>query len=265
MLGWTLGGYPSPNLEVVHEVERYFRKSEYGETDENCAYRVVSSWFLSRFGRELYQYLREASNKFSRAFREFPFHGNVVYSAPQQVGPANLLYEKNTGYRASMVGFPYDDLDGWRAIYPAAVFIAQFEKVADGFRDGLDDLRKLDLTPFTSKQRTDFASFIRVAEASEIHFRSVANQARFVLARQNLTSTNGSEKAALLINELETLLKQEIVLAQRLHALQRIDSRLGFEATNQYYYVPVDLVEKALNCLDLLDRWLPAERVRRKL
>jgi hypothetical protein len=201
---------------------------------------------------------------FSRAFREFPFHGNVVYSAPQQVGPANLLYEKNTGYRASMVGFPYDDLDGWRAIYPAAVFTAQFEKVAEGFRSGIDDLRKLHLKPLASKQRADFASFVRVAEASEIHFRSVANQSRFVLARRELTSTHDSEKAAAVINELQMLLKEEIVLVQRLHALQCIDSRLGFEATNQYYFVPLDLGEKALNCRDLMDRWLPAERARRR-
>jgi hypothetical protein len=36
------------------------------------------------------------------------------------------------------------------------------------------------------------------------------------------------------------------------------DSRLGFEASNQYAYVPLDLVEKVLNCRELLDR-LPKE------
>jgi hypothetical protein len=29
-----------------------------------------------------------------------------------------------------------------------------------------------------------------------------------------------------------------------------------FEASNQYYHVPLDLVEKALNCRDMLERWL---------
>ena len=42
----------------------------------------------------------------------------------------------------------------------------------------------------------------------------------------------------------------------------RLDSRIGFEASNQYYYVPLDLVEKVLNCRDLLDRWLPAQRAK---
>lgn len=33
------------------------------------------------------------------------------------------------------------------------------------------------------------------------------------------------------------------------HARFRVtDSRIGFEATNQYYYLPQDLVEKVVNC-----------------
>jgi len=33
--------------------------------------------------------------------------------------------------------------------------------------------------------------------------------------------------------------------------------RIGFEASNHYFYVPADLLEKVINCRDLLDRWLP--------
>ena len=56
------------------------------------------------------------------------------------------------------------------------------------------------------------------------------------------------------------LLKNEIVLAKGLYAIQCSDSRIGFEATNHYYYVPVDLAEKVINCRDLLDRWIPEQR-----
>ena len=35
-----------------------------------------------------------------------------------------------------------------------------------------------------------------------------------------------------------------------------------FEAANQYFYVPLDLAEKVVNCRDLLDRWLPEQRRR---
>ena len=55
---------------------------------------------------------------------------------------------------------------------------------------------------------------------------------------------------------MEDVLRQEIVLAKRLHVheIQSRDSRIGFEASNQYYYVTGDLMEKVLNCRDLLAR-----------
>jgi hypothetical protein len=46
-------------------------------------------------------------------------------------------------------------------------------------------------------------------------------------------------------------LESEIVLARQLLALVREDSRIGFEPSCQYFYLPLDLVEKVVNC-----RWL---------
>ena len=64
------------------------------------------------------------------------------------------------------------------------------------------------------------------------------------------------------LQELEALLRAEIELARRLYGVQVNDSRIGFEATNHYFFTPLDLAEKVLNGRDLLDRWLPAERER---
>jgi len=101
-----------------------------------------------------------------------------------------------------------------------------------------------------------------MAEASAIHLRSVAHQARFVLARDALAATqnedeSASQLAASQVAVLQEVLQGEIALARRLHALQSVDSRIGFEASNHYFYVPVDLAEKVVNCRYLLDRWLP--------
>ena len=49
----------------------------------------------------------------------------------------------------------------------------------------------------------------------------------------------------------------EIELAQRLFTLTRQDSRIGFEASNHYYYLPLDLVEKVIDCTYILEDWLP--------
>src|ERR1017187_8464153 len=115
-------------MEVVAEI--WFAPAEGDAADvESAMLRVAQR----RFGRELAPQVVSAWQEYSAAFSEFPFHGSLVYRAPMQVGPANLLWDEPTGYHASMVGFPYDDLDGWRAVYPPDVFIGQFEKVATGF------------------------------------------------------------------------------------------------------------------------------------
>ncbi|MSU58289.1 MAG: twin-arginine translocation signal domain-containing protein [Pedosphaera sp.] len=249
MLGWTLGGYPSPNLEVVSETLAC------GSADE-AMQRVAER----RFGKALAPEVVKAWRGFSAAFREFPYHGGLVYNGPQQLGPANLVWAEPTGYAASMVGFPYDDLDGWRAIYPPEIFVQQFERVADGFDRALQELQVSALRhkAVTREQRAALFEECGVAEAAAIHFRSSANQARFVLARRALAQAKTHDAAGSPAAILERVLKDEIALARRLHEIQSRDSRIGFEASNQYYYVPVDLLEKVLNCRDLLERWMPA-------
>jgi len=243
MLGWTLGGYPSPNLEVVSEALAC------GSADE-AMQRVAER----RFGIALAPAVVIAWRGFSAAFREFPYYIGVVYSGPQQLGPANLLWAEPTGYHATMVGFPYDDLEGWRAVYPPEVFAGQLEKVAEGFDRALAELKAsmAGAESVTRAQRSALDDECRVAEAAAIHFRSSANQTRFILARRAAAATNNATEVASFRAEKERLLRDEIVLARRLHGIQSRDSRIGFEASNQYYYVPVDLVEKVLNCRHLL-------------
>jgi hypothetical protein len=258
MLGWTLGGYPSPNLEVVAEIGSGLADGA-APTPPAAMLRVAER----RFGSAIAAQVVDAWQQYSKAFSEFPFHGSVVYSAPMQVGPANPLWGEPTHYAASMVGFPYDDLDAWRAVYPAEAFIGQMEKVASGFERAHADMAgafEASRSQLTAEQRNAVWQELSVGEASAIHFRTTANQARFVVARRSLKAAKSPGEVRSTCAELERLLRAELVLARRLHAIQSADSRIGFEATNQYYYVPVDLAEKVVNCQDLLTRWLPAAR-----
>jgi hypothetical protein len=220
MLGWTLGGYPSPNIEAITEIYA-------GGTLDTLAEKrhgEVNAVAAAAFWRAC-----------SAAFREFPFHISCVYRAPLQMGPANPLWPTPTGYQSCMVGIPYDDLKGWRAVYPAEVFAAQLEKVAAGFEAAIATVRAAVAAPAPA-----LAEELRFAEAAAIHFASVANQSRAVTAR------DAGDHGALC-----RLCAAEAALAIRLHALQSCDSRIGFEASNQYYYTPHDLVEKVINC-----RWV---------
>jgi hypothetical protein len=44
------------------------------------------------------------------------------------------------------------------------------------------------------------------------------------------------------------IVRQEMELARHQYSIARQDSRIGFEASNHYYYRPLDLAEKVLNC-----------------
>jgi hypothetical protein len=258
MLGWTLGGYPSPNLEVVAEIGAAPAAGPTADPE-----RAMLQVAERCFGKVLAPQVVSAWREYSEAFSQFPFHGGLVYNAPMQMGPANPLWGEPSGYQATMVGFPYDDLDGWRAVYPPEVFVGQFEKVAGGFEQahaGVTAAFQACRGKLTVEQRGAAVKELNVGEAAAIHFRSVANQARFILARRRLKGAKSPDEVQSACGELEGLLRAEMGLARRLHAIQGRDSRIGFEASNQYFYVPVDLAEKVINCQDLLTRWLPAER-----
>ncbi len=108
MLSWSLGGYPSPNLELAHMFNL-----EPDLTKEEALDRLAEE----RYGQKGRKWARQAWSSFSTAFQNFPYDIGVIYKGPQQYGPSNLLYANPTGYTSSMVGFPYDDLDGWRGPY----------------------------------------------------------------------------------------------------------------------------------------------------
>lgn len=84
-----------------------------------------------------------------------------------------------------------------------------------------------------------------------IHFKSVANQSRFTVIRNqfshNVQLLNKDERRNLTF-EMKSIVRDEVDMALRLYALSRQDSRIGFEASNHYYYRPIDLVEKVINC-----------------
>lgn len=249
MLGWSLGGYPSPNLAVVAEMAA---PQDGGTqlTPEQAMRRVAEA----RYGARHAAAVVDAWTACSTAFEAFPYDGGVVYNAPIQMGPANLLWPSPTGYAATMVGLPYDDLEAWRGPYPPEIFADQFAKVATGFEAALASLRAAvgaETTPALDGEMC-------VMEAVAIHYQSASSQARFVLLRRALDDPDANREAT--VDALATILKSERALALRLHAIQSRDSRIGYEASNHYFYVPLDLAEKVLNCDALLEDWIPALR-----
>lgn len=213
---------------------------------------LLTALAAERLGPTAAPRARAAWRLFSDALAQYPFNGTVIYTCPVQFGPANLLYAKPTHYAATMIGFPYDDLDRWRGPYPRDVFIAQFQKLSDGWQQGLAELRRA-VELASPEHRPDAQRDLRLAEAAGLHFRSVVNQSTFVVARDELADRAiKPEQRRQLESEVRATLQDEIAAAMELFVLTREDSRIGFEASNQYYYLPQDLVEKVIDCTALL-------------
>ncbi len=245
MLSWSLGGYPSPNLDLV----------KYMQDHPEAGLQQSLQWIAEkRYGKKAAPDVLNAWKTFSAAFTEFPY-GLSIYTAPMQYGPSNPLYPKPTDKTATMLGFPFDDLEKWRGVYPKKVLAAQFEKLAKQWKTGLSGFQKAFEEAETTGQKANAMEDYRFATVAWIHFQSVANQIRFIMARDSLRA-GGLDQAAVESNTkiIRETAGNEISLAGQMYRLSKEDSRIGFEASNHYYYFPLDFVEKVINCEYILKK-----------
>ena len=228
MLSWSLGCCPSDNLSVYRELRR-------GET---TADGVLDRIAARLYGKGSVARVRKAWKAFSDGFSNYPFSCQTIYCGPQQWGPANPLYLSKTNYRATMVGIPYDDIDGWRCKYPRETYAELIGRVADGFAEGCRLMEGV----ATEKELNMF-------RAEQMHFASCRDQARFVIARDKGDAAG-----------MEAYAKAELDRAKAYWPLVRADSRIGYESSNHYFYVPRDVLEKVLSCRMALDAARPSGR-----
>lgn len=278
MLSWTLGGYPSTNIRIASEL--FFETMQDGATDSaagcaemaNCDGAVnhttavdcdepasratadcgdsavppkagsdtASADILDAEYGPYAPVVRRATAAFDEAFSQFPFHIGTAYNGPQNGGPSNLLYEKPTGLPATMTCFVFDDLPGWRSIYPEEIFEEQFRKVSEGFEKGLQILNEM---PACELHDAAFAGYAL--------FKASYDQIRFVRTRNRwLAKKDPRDRAA-----LRQLVSEELTLAARTYGLMLRNPAVGYEAANHYYFTRGMLAEKILNCAWLLERY----------
>lgn len=247
MLSWSLGGYPSPNLELA----RLFAENP-GLTVDQALDMLAKSTYGEAGAAEA----KQAWQHFSDGYAEYPYSSSGMYTGPQHIGPANLLYAKPTGYSPGMVCFPYDGLNRWSSPFPPEVYAAQFQRIADGFAQGCFHLEAAAKAAPADKQGFA-ADDLSVARAAQLHFASVAQQARYVLARDKLANATTPEEKQQWQEKVQRELSQEIESAVRLYPVVAADSRIGYEASNHYFYVPHDLIEKVISCEHLQHQFAP--------
>ena len=216
MASWTLGGYPSLSFDLMNSV--------FGENFD------YSKWCESHFGKNA-NLVAKTSKIFSDAYRNYPFDISTLYFGPQALGATNLMYPENTGFEATMVTYPYDDIKSWAGDKGVAEYKECLTRLLDGWKIGLDMLEGVD-------GNEAFCEYKRFASVLYINLKSSLNQTIF------------NEKKANGIVDVD-ILKEEVDLTKRLHSLVSQDTRIGFEASMHYYFTQNSFLERLIN-LDAL-------------
>ena len=142
-----------------------------------------------------------------------------------------------------MVNTPYDDFTRWSAGYAdnRKGWIEQMRKVWAGFEKA-DRLWKEAVGKMSGAAAVAGRRDAVVFRAATLHFRTCVDQAEFILARDR------GDRAA-----MRELAERELATAAEMLRLVRADSRLGYETSNRYIYVPNDFLEKILNCRAVIE------------
>ena len=215
ILGWTLGGYPSPNMEYF--MTRY---TENGPDYEE--------WLEKTYGTDA-EKIGRATHTLSEAFENFPFAIELIYNSPVNIGAANPFYAEKTGEKATMTCYPFDDTDAWAGPYRKADVMAAFDRTCAGIARALSEAE--------GATGARAAEFFDCAQAMYCNFKSTLNQMRFS------ETTDAAKRRALIADE-------EMLTCKTL-ALIRKNCAFGFEASNHYFWDVNILLEKLVNLDDL--------------
>ena len=216
MLTWTLGGYPSPVLDMVASFAS--KQAEFS----------LDEWYQSRFGKDSEKVAR-ASKLFCKGFQEYPFSIQSLYYAPKTLGPANLWSLQPEEKTSTMVCFAFDDYESWIAPYPYEVYVSQFKGLLFLWEKGLQSLKCVE-----GRAAKEVA---QCAEVAYIHFKSDLLQTQFSYYKREREKNK---------RVLERILDEERSLTERLLILAAQNPAVGFEASNHYFYNERNLIEKIL-------------------
>ena len=234
MLSWSLGGYPSTTMQLL---AAFYEK----EDDVPALSKIYETMFK---GVDV-SVLTKAFHQFSEAFDLYPFHIGTVYFGPQEHSPANLLYEHASGFKASMTGFPYDDMDGWRNIFSIETYMHQLKTMSDQWHAGVEILRSV----CQESEEPILQELWDCAQVCDCHFRSMYLQCQFICLRDGI-----STKDTLSVEEI---LQEEEEISFCIAAIQAHNPTIGYESSNHYFYNRNALLEKIINCRHLASHISP--------
>ena len=211
-LTWTQGGYPSPSVELAGEYKNGFDLAE---------------WYAKKYGENA-ETVHRGIKRICEAFREYPFSVRALYLSPKTLACANMWDLTPDEKSSSMVCYSYDDYESWITPYPYDIYVSQMQKLLSLWQEGIDILSSAG-----GSEEAD--ELVRFARAARLHFKTDLLQTEFSRAKRD------SDKATMRLCVCE-----ERQTAAELLELMRLDARIGYEASNHYFYTERGLIEKII-------------------
>jgi hypothetical protein len=238
MLSWTLGSCPSVNWDLLREMQA----EPGGDAD------VLLSLAARLYGRAAANQVRNAWKTFSDAFRTYPFSNSLVYSSFVLEGPAHRLYATPSGLPSRILN-SFDNL-AWTQPFGPDRVARLFRGMSHSWRDGVKMFEQA-IPRMTEAGRERARRDLVVTEAAGLYFEAVALGIDFYQLR-NRSALDGSDA--------RQNLHAQARVAERFLTLCRLDSRIGFEASIGYVFLPLDVREKLAACRYLIGKGEGAPR-----
>ncbi|MGI6460228.1 MAG: hypothetical protein ACOX5J_09060 [Candidatus Hydrogenedentales bacterium] len=139
------------------------------------------------------------------------------------------------------------------------IFLDYLQAAADQLEDGLQLYRAAALASPEAKRE---AALRDVVVAEQIQRMLLSNRAilEFEELRLQLAAEEGPEKADIILERMEILVREEMARTELSLLAATRDSRLGFQWECDYVYTPYSLQEKLKLLRETLERQLPARR-----
>lgn len=245
MLHWIPGGMPNPLLQAACEAA-----FEPALSEEDLLHRLAAI----EHGESAAPAVSSAWQQFGHIWQQYPFDHHVLYWSPITRAPAYQLHLEREERLAKPYNFgadrnrepqPFEDqIDRWAGDLTLTDVIASFRHLADGWEDGLGELRQA--LPADNPDRA-------VAEAIRLQCLATANICEFYQLRNRLAA-----EPALLDRLIEIAEEEAVVTRQMLELLPRHPG-LGFHSELFLYSYDAPMLRAKLRQLDhlltTLQRW----------
>lgn len=225
MLTWTLGGYPSPTMNMIAS---FVEQKETFDLEE---------WYQEFYGGYA-NLVHGAVKLFCDGFAEYPFSIQSLYLSPKTLGLSHLWSLESEEKQSTMVCYAFDDYERWIAPYPYEIYISQYEKLLKRWGQGCVELEKLPDGQLFNELKI-------YAKTAQLHFEADILQTKFSYYKRDVDKNR---------KELLSVAQRAQEATKELLALAQACPYIGFETSNHYFYNERNLQEKLLNLKQLCQK-----------